>query len=436
MIAPRSAVFRKAVFALALGIPVIAPASLGAQAPGALVEALRLARESMAAYRGGDFELLAIKNDSALALRPWHPTLLYNRAAARALVFDTAGAVSALSQLADWGLSFDPRKDGDFEALLGAPAFEATRDRLLRNAETRGNAEIAFSLPDEEMIPEGLVYDPRNATLLLAGVRRRQIVRIDGGGGVISPFIDLSIEDAPPPIGLAVDLDRRALWVSGTKVPESIVLPADATSPDATVREYDLGNGRLRRVLTVPDGERIAAGDVAVEKGGTLLVSDFRSGALLRAVPGSDTLTIVAPPGSFASPQGIYPLEDGSGAWVADYALGLSFLDFRSGTVTVASAWTTLLGCDALVPWGDRLLAVQNGVNPARVLALDLSADRRHLVGVEILLAAHPAFDDPTGIVVVDGVPYLVANGQWGHFTGGDVDFEGLRPPVILRLTD
>lgn len=406
-----------------------------------LAESRRLQRESVLAYRAGAFAAFRVKNDSALALRPDHPSLVYNGAAAAALARDTAAALRLLGRLAEWGLAYDPGQDSDFDALRGVPEFAAVRERLLGNRAPRGRAETAFRLPEREMIAEGLAYDPESRSFVVTDVRHRSAWRLGGDGEPAGRLVD-GADGAPSPLGMAIDPARRALWISGTRVPESIVPPADSGGAEAQVREYDLDTGALRRVLALPgraaDGDTAgpapAAGDVAVEPGGTVLVSDWRTGSLFRGVPDSDTLVEVLPPGSLGSPQGIFPLPDGSGAWVADYALGLAFVDFRDASVEVARTWTTLLGADAVAADGRRLLVVQNGVAPARLLRLDLSADLRRIENVEVLLAAHPDFGGPTGLAVVDGVPYLIADGQWERFANGAPEPRELRRPQVLRV--
>lgn len=406
-----------------------------------LAESRRLQRESILAYRAGDITAFRVKNDSALALRPDHPSLVYNGAAAAALAGDSAAALRLLGRLAEWGLAYDPGQDDDFAALRDVPEFAAVRQRLLGNRAPRGRAASAFRLPEREMIAEGLAYDPGSRSFVVTDVRHRSAWRLGRNGASPSRLVDAA-DGAPSPLGLAIDPARRALWISGTRVPESIVTPGDSSSAEPQVREYDLDSGALRRVLLLPGrdaggdsvGPAPAAGDVAVEPGGTVLVSDWRTGALFRGVAGADMLVEVLPPGSLGSPQGIFPLPDGSGAWVADYALGLAFVDFGDGSVDVARTRTTLLGADAVAADGRRLLVVQNGVAPARLLQVDLSADPRRIENVEVLLAAHPDFGGPTGLTVVDGVPYLIADGQWERFADGAPDPQELEPPEVLRV--
>ncbi len=424
--------------ALAAALPLTASARLVAQdaAPSSaaeVAEGRRLAREGVEAYRAGDLSTFASRMAAAVAARPDHPVYVYNLAAARSLVGDTAGAVTRLSQLEAWGLSYDLRADTDFDPLRGVPAFEEQQIRLLENGRAFGDAERAWTLDDPQMIPEGLAWDRVSGRVFVSGVRRRVVLAIEPGGAV-STLIDGLADGMPPPLGLGVDAARRALWVSGTRVPESLTGPAEVSAPEAEVREYDLDTGALRRRIALPPIAGVAAGDVAVEPDGDVLVSDWRSGALLRAVPDSDTLAVVLPPGSLGSPQGIAPAVDGSGAWVADYALGLAWVDFATGSVSVARVWTTLLGSDAVAAHGDALLIVQNGVTPARVLRVAVGAGGE-IGEVEVVLAAHPDFSEPTGLAVIDGAPHVIANGQWPHFAGGEVQREEeLTAPLVLRL--
>jgi DNA-binding beta-propeller fold protein YncE len=208
----------------------------------------------------------------------------------------------------------------------------------------------------------------------------------------------------------------------------------DAEQARAEVREYDLDTGALRRALAVPSAD-MQTGDVALDGRGGILVSDGRTGALLRSSPDSDTLSIVLPTGTLGSPQGIVVTDDGRSAWVADYALGLVRVDLEAATAAVVHAPTTLLGSDGLLSFGDDLFVVQNGIAPNRVLKLTPSRDGKRIEEFDVLLASHPDFAEPTGAVMVDGKLYLVANSQWPHFAGGEVSRpEELRGPIILEV--
>lgn len=413
-----------------------------------LAEGRRLTGAAVQAYRDGDLAGFEALTDSAIAFRPSHPSLVYNLGAARALAGDTAGAVERLETLAAWGLAYDPARDEDFAALAGATAFEDVRRRLVGNGEPVGAARRAFELDDPETLPEGLAYDPETGDLVLASVRHRRLLRI-APDGTTTILVDGADDGMPSPLGLAVDPGRRALWVAGTPVPESVggTGTGDGASdagPRAEVREYDVDTGRLRRVVALPGPSSVdtpgaspgpALGDVAVEPSGAVLVSDWRTGALFRAGPDADTLRVVLPAGTLGSPQGIVPTRDGAGAWIADYALGLVYVDLERRTARVVEAPTTLLGSDALLADGDRLVVVQNGVAPARVLRLEPAPDRSRITRADVLLAAHPDFAEPTGATWADGRLLLAANGQWAHFTGGEVRRpEELKGPVVLEV--
>lgn len=424
------------------------PWSVVGDPSGPLVERLiagrRLAAEGIAAYREGDEGTFVAKLDSALAMRPGHPGLVYNLAAAKALTHDTAGALALLSRLADWELSYDPAADPEFGGLSGVSEFQMVRRRLLENARSRGTAVPAYTLDDPTILPEGIAWDPTSGSLILAGIRHRRILRLETGEAP-TLLVDGAAEGMPPPLGLAIDSERRALWISGTWVDvteppsDTTVEPQDGTPPvpKPQVREYDLDSGALRRVLAVPSLPDAAVADLAVDFDGQVLVSDWRIGALYRSTAASDTLAIVLPPGTLGSPQCIVPLEHGSGAWIADHALGLVRADFRDGSVEAAETWTTLLGLDGMVAEGNHLYAVQNGVRPERVLRIDLSTDRRRVEAVSVILSAHPEFAEPSGVALRDGALLVVANGQWSRFensaSGGG---QAIAPPVILRVED
>jgi hypothetical protein len=90
----------------------------------------------------------------------------------------------------------------------------------------------------------------------------------------------------------------------------------------------------------------------------------------------------------FRSLQGMVPTPDGRGLYLGDYSHGLMLLDLTTGKVAplTGPAEGTLLGIDGLASGGPRrLIGVQNGVTPNRVIAIHLDAAGTGVDRIEVL---------------------------------------------------
>ena len=96
----------------------------------------------------------------------------------------------------------------------------------------------------------------------------------------------------------------------------------------------------------------------------------------------------------------------------------------------------TIYGIDGLA-WADgSLIGVENGVEPARVVRLILSADGTRIDRVTILEMNHPKFGEPTIGVVVGQDYYFIANSHGGLMrrAKGAIADEPLTEPAVLRI--
>jgi sugar lactone lactonase YvrE len=308
---------------------------------------------------------------------------------------------------------------------------------LRANLAPVGTFTPAATLPEADFVAEGIVRDARHARLLVSSIRHRRIdaVRLDG---TVSRFIDLARDSGSSPLGLAVDSARNRLWVATEWTPIAIgQSPAD--SGRAAILRYDLALGTLRARYELPrDGTPHEPGDIAVARNGDLFVSDGRGGVVYVIREGSASLDTLVRSGQLVSPQGLAPDRDGRRVFVADYALGIVAIDRRTGTVESVPRPRDVAanGVDGLVLVGDRLIGVQNGVTPNRVVAFDLDAAHGRILGSRTVARDTARIREPTHLVAVDGDLFFVANGGFGLY-----DERGtLRPgvsqvaPVIGRF--
>jgi hypothetical protein len=176
---------------------------------------------------------------------------------------------------------------------------------------------------------------------------------------------------------------------------------------------------------------------VAIGPLGDVYASDSRDPVLYRLEDGVDTLQAIRHP-LFRSLQGVAPAPDGRTVFVADYSHGLMRVDVITGDVVriADGPGSTSLGCDGLA-WDDgALVAVQNGVNPPRVVRFVLDSAWMGIVRTELLDQNLPMADEPTmGVVLGDDFVY-VANSQWGKYgdDGQLLPNARLRRPVLLSV--
>ncbi len=394
--------------------------------------------QATAAYEAGEMTRFTELTRALVEAWPDHPRLIYNQACGHALQGHSDTALDLLDRLADMRVAFDIAEDKDLESLRELPRYSALVNRFAAINEPTVSSEVVLRLEDPEFVPEDVAWDPVSGDLFLSSIRQRKIVRIDDQGHQ-SRFVGYPEVPMLAALSMAVDSERRRLWLTTAGATSMIDYRAEEHEGASELLGFDIDGGRpLVRVSAPADGERHELNDLAIEADGSVLVGDAPVGAIYRLAPGADTFEVVVPPGTMFSPQGIVILPDSGQTLVADYSRGLCTVE-SDGTVRLLkspeNAW--LGGIDGLSVVNRReLMAVQNGITPNRVVRIRLAESVDRVAAVEVLDLAHPEFDQPTLGEVV-GMDFLyVANSLWGAWDSEGQQKEGrtLTPPVILRI--
>jgi hypothetical protein len=127
--------------------------------------------------------------------------------------------------------------------------------------------------------------------------------------------------------------------------------------------------------------------------------------------------------------------DDGKTVYVSNYRRVMA-VDVASRKVSAppAPADFPLNGIDGLAFSGGLLYAVQNGIEPHRVVRLTLSPDGSRITAGRILEMNNPLFDEPTLGIVANGAFSYVADSQGGRFLKGGVPESEQREVVVLKV--
>jgi sugar lactone lactonase YvrE len=389
------------------------------------------------AYEVHDVPAFLAHAREAQRLRPDHGGVTYTLASACALSGDTAGAFDMLRRFATLGYTADVMADSDFARLRPLPAFAAIRQALARNAEPVMRSQAAFTLPERDLLTEGVAYDPRTRAFFVGSVHHRKIMRVDHSGRV-TEFIAPARDGLWAPLGMRADSARELLWVATTALPQMVGYDT-ADAGRSGLYAFDLTTGALRgRYLLPRDGSPHALGDVVITRAGDVYASDSRAPAIYRVRTGADTIEEFLRSPLLLSAQGMAFDHGEKTMYLADYSRGLLRVDLATRHIqpVPAADGVLVLGIDGLYAAGDALIGVQNGVAPYRVVRLHLDGDGRRILAAEVLERARPDYAEPTLGVVVGSALYYVANSQWEQFReDGTIEAPAeLKAPLVLRL--
>ncbi|MGB5335933.1 MAG: hypothetical protein WBN07_09945 [Woeseiaceae bacterium] len=389
--------------------------------------------ELVAAYQAADFKAMRLAARKAAAARPGYPGALFNLALAQALDNDPSASLQTLRDLLAMGIDFGVADIDEFSGLkelLDWAGYEAAVARL---HEPVGFVERFAALEKPDFIPEGIAVDA-DGRLYLGSIRYGALVRVDGSRE------DDAVQTLSTPdnghwsvFGMRFD-GRGGLWFASAAVPQ--FLEAGPMAGRSGLFRYDLGSGEISSRAVLPAAEHAQVlGDLVIAPDGRIYTTDSLTGVLYRFDPASGEFDTLVDRGAFESPQGLVLDRAGKHLYVADYVGGLyrvALVDGKTDKVAI-QANVTDYGIDGLYRYGDELIAIQNGIQPNRVIALQLDDRGLSILSGRVIAANLDGFDEPTlGYVAGDDF-YFVANSHWNRFDADNNLPDGLSGPLILR---
>lgn len=400
-----------------------------------------LLNEGFAAYETEDFATFRDRAAAAVKLRPDHARYLYSLAAGHALNGDAAEAAEVLRQLATWGIHLPAETSPAFAAVRDHPDMADALKALHENLTPHGEIQTAFEIPANGGLWEGIAYRSKTKETFHSDLHRALIFRRTKAGA-ITEFTHMPTAGFGCG-GLAVDEKHSVLWVSSPAMPEVHSFTPELEGRSQLVA-FDLTDRSVARIIDLPQSpdHPHTVVDLNIAPDGTVYTADSASPIVWRIAPESDQAeawATIDSPGLRHSLQGSALSSDGAWLFVADYSTGLHAVSTKTAESTFlpwnGAPITTLLGIDGLSIDGDTLIASQNGVSPARVLAIDISLNSApQITAIRTLASGWPELSDPTLLTSTDDGFLIIGNAGWLHFGDNPAPDSPERQIPILRL--
>ncbi len=409
--------------------------AVNAQTAAEMTESARFEQQARADYKAKDYAKFLEEISKASDLRPNHARLLYNLAVAYALNNKTDEALLVLDRLAAMDLFFDIHKDEDFKSLSESQHFLLLQAKFAFNQRAYDRSARAFTIPEKDLLTEGIAYDAASKRFFVSSLYKRKIVAIDAQGKTAD--FSLPADGLWSVSGMRVDDKRRVLWVTTTA---QALVPGFQKEDEgkSAVFKYDLKTGKLsKKYILSNDGSKHVFGDLTVAKNGDVYASDSLTSRIYRIETGKDELEIFTPGDAFSSLQGLAFSPDEKYLFAADYSKGVFRIEMATKKVSqlAVDAATNPIGIDGLYFYDGDLVVTQNGFRPFRVARFTLNKDLSAVTKSETLEANHADMEEPTLGTIVGKDFYFIANSQQSLLgKDGLAPVDKLKEPVILRL--
>lgn len=397
----------------------------------ATVDSAAVAR---AAYRdaGRASDMVATQQliTRAAAAWPGQPAYLVALARIAARRADTVVMQKAIAALLSMDLGGALLADTVVQRQLGAPTAASTTashattsislaSRLAGTGATVGRASVAVTIADTMLFAEGVAAHPRTGALYVTSVRQRTIVEVFDG----KQPRDLRVGRAPDVgaiLGVQVAPDGATLYATSAPLPVATnsQLPVTTRATQAQLLRIRIADGAVLERWALPgEGASHIPGDLTIAPDGTVLLTDSNDPAIYRLRPGAATLERIHD-ARFRSLQGIAIDPKGQRAVVADYSHGLFVIDLRTDRIERLrdAPGTTVLGLDGLLWHDNGVLAMQNGVAPARLIQVSLDLDQQQVEAVRVLYRDAVIANAPTLLTRRGETVLFVANSQWDQY--------------------
>jgi len=371
----------------------------------------------------------------AHTLAPKHPLIMVNLAKAFAMNGKKIRSIELLDDISIIGVDYDVANDSGFMNIWKHSLLNDITARVKKSKEII-SSDLAYTLNEKDLIPEGITYDPRQQRLYLSSVHKRKIVFINSDGTTGDLFTEAQ-DGLYSTFGMKVDAARNQLWVAGMLNHPKARLRNKNEPATAAVFQYNLETKKLIHQYSLNDTLEHFFNDLVVV-GGNVFVTDTKQSAVYKIVPSKQTIGLWIQSNDIFRPNGIAVSQDQRYLFVAHWS-GITRITIADthGVQLPTKLNTTLSGIDGLYCYGNDVIAIQNNAGPqTRVMRFELNKEMNRVVRATILESGNPLFNFPTTGVIINDEFYFIANSQLRSFNAEGLIFaeDKLQPTIILKL--
>lgn len=342
--------------------------------------------------------------DEIKALEQLLPRLVDRGAALFLLAHDYARlgelerALDLLKQCVALHEGFDPGGDTAFAPLRSRSEFLSLVESVRRQNPPIRRAHVAFTVPQNDLFPEGLAVDASKRVFYMGSEYHNKIVRISETGEV-TDFVKEGVYDLMPVGGVHVDSDY-SVWC--------------ATDPGnknrSEILHFDAQAKLLERYTPSTAGPH-GLNDLVLRGKNEIYVTDTEGNQVFHFDRETHQFTELNVGRPVFEPNGITVSDDGNVLYVGD-DLGVIRMDLRTNEAqdVKPAAHDTMAGVDGLYWYESGLVAVEYGTGAYRVMRWKLSPNGREVTSSETLERGTTMVRDPTTGAIFDGKFYFMAN--------------------------
>lgn len=387
--------------------------------------------EAIAAFRAGDLTVALEGMKRALKDRPTNTALLSNALFLAAETDQTEDAVAFANQFLVLGLVPGAGIQAKMQEKFPEDVWQSFDKKFQDINQPIGSVDTLISVPTDHRLVEGIATDSNGAfffstvvsgTILTSGPDRNLSILVDGSDHATGSFF-----------GIAYSAQESALYATYGRVDQTPNMPAGEGKTG--VMRIDPKTGDITGDWMLPGGtESQQIADIAISHDGAVYVSEAQGGSVYKIA--GNALEKLNTNKQFRSPQGLAFL--GNSLMMADYGRGIWRINTATHEAKLLAVPSTisLIGIDGLLAHKGKLVAIQNGASPHRVIEIDLDSTHESIAGVTVLAQNLASFDEPTlGTSTANGI-IIVAASQWPKYASGGVvrEDQTVEPTSILML--
>lgn len=400
-----------------------------------------LFRKANQAFEKEDYRAGAALLEPAYLINPKDDLIINFLAEAYAAAGDRAAALRWLRRLQTASPCFFHMPE-NAASVLDAKDYEELSQSAKANETSVHRSRIAFTLPEMDLIPEGIAYDTVDRAFFFSSLHKRKIVRVRlraNRAPLVEDFTGPGQDGLYSTLGMKVDVERRILWVCSSA--ESFMEGySDADAGKAALFKYDLKTRKLIRKYELGPKPAHLLNDLALNAQGDVFVTDTGSGEVFTVRQNKDALEVFIPTGTFTAPNGCAISDDGRKLFISDVPWGVYVVDLKTRrserlpqTIGISPS-----GSDGLYFYRNSLIGIINIISERNGRVARFYLDRRApaITRATVLDCNHPIYQWPTTGVVVGDSFFYIANSQFGTFNSEKRSFPEthLHKVVVMRV--